>query len=113
MALADNTLRAIVTQVEDNVEKAQNELLETQSPMKQELIASHAFVGKLIEIAQGSDGMNEQEASVVRGAANTVVAKHQLDIEEPSLESLVGTNNALTYCRQIHKDLWKKIVSYK
>ena len=51
---------------------------------------------ELVEICRGNEGMTQQEAEAVHDAANMIVEKHQLEVETPSVEAFVGTNNALT-----------------
>ena len=106
-------MKLAVEEAEVTLGKAQKEILETQSPLKREMIASHNYMDKLVDICRGNEGMNQQEAEAVHDAANMIVEKHQLEVETPSVEAFVGTNNALTYCRNVQRALWQKIVSYK
>lgn len=109
-----NYIRVAMECASDTIDAAQAAVIDAQgSRIKGELIASHAFVGQLLDSVRQHEGMNEPETEMLLQAVQPVIDKHQLEIEAPAIESLVGTNNALTFCRHVETALMEKIKSFK
>lgn len=108
-----DTVRQVVRESKTTIEVAQKEAERTCSPLRLEMQRSRDHLIKIEEELVGKEDLNKEEAEAVLGCVAPVVAKFELRVNVPAIESCIGSRTPFHFVRSARSALVDKIKQYK
>lgn len=106
-------VRKVVRETKTSLDMANKEAEITLSPKRKEIQSTLAYVRQIKEDVKGYDGLNREEAEVVRGVIEPVVERFNLGVKTPELEVMIGTTRGREWIIEVESKLDKMDKDYR